>query len=241
MKLAVVIPVSITLMACHLVGQEATGESILAKHLEARGGIARLKALETLRLKGVQVLMPAPMELPITIEQRRPNLQRVELTVHGMTRITTFNGKEGWLKTPWAANKEAESLRPEEIKALAESDFDSPYVDWQAKGWRAEYLGPSVLEGRNVHRVRVVVSNTETIIGSFDAKTFQELERERSYRELGNEVKLQSTFDDYKVVQGISFPFYILHRAVHRGRRLKLYIDQVDVNPVLPDLRFAKP
>jgi len=241
MKHILVLPAVVLLGTSALPAQEPTAESILTRHLAARGGVARLKALETFRLKGVQVLMPAPMELPITIEQKRPNLQRVEQVVRGMTQITTFNGKEGWLKTPWAANKNAVPLRPEEIKSLAESDFDTPYLDWETKGWKLEYLGVVLLEDRDVYQVRIALSNTETILASFDTKTFQELRRERSYRELGNEVKLVSTFDDYKVVQGISFPFYILHRAEHRGHRLKLFIDSVDVNPKLADQRFEKP
>jgi hypothetical protein len=240
-KMLRLLPLCVLLISVPLFSQAPTSESILVKHLAARGGLDKLKAIETLRLRGVQVLSPAPMELPMVIEQRRPNLQRVELTVRGMTRITTFDGKEGWIKSPWAANKEAVPLEPEEIKALAESDFDSPYLDWQAKGWKTEYLGISVMEGKSVHRVKFIISTTETLIGSFDTRTFQELYRERSHRELGNEIKLLSTFDDYQMVQGISFPFYILHRVESRGHRLKLYIDKIEVNPPLPDKRFARP
>lgn len=241
MKRLLAMPIGFVLAGAPLLCQQPSAEAILEKHLTARGGLERLKAIETLRLRGAQVLSPAPLELPIVIEQRRPNLQRVELTVRGMTRTTTFDGKEGWIKTPWAANKEAVPLEPEEIQSLAESDFDSPYVDWQSKGWKPEYLGVSTQEGKAVHRVKLAISTTESLTGSFDVRTYQELFRERSHRELGNEIKLLSTFDDYQTVQGISFPFYILHRVESRGRRLKLYIDKVEVNPSLPDKRFAKP
>lgn len=221
--------------------QDLSVETIMNKHFTARGGVAKLKALDSLRLKGVQVLMPAPMELPMLIELKRPNKQRVELVVKGMTQITTFDGKEGWIKTPWAAEKNAEPLKPEEVEHLAESEFDSPYLDWQTKGWKTEYLGAAVVDGRSAYRVRFTLSTTESIIGSFDVRTYQEIQRERIYRDLGNELTLQSTFDDFQMVQGISFPFYIVHRAVSRGRRLKLLLDRIDVNPVLGDQRFSKP
>jgi hypothetical protein len=221
--------------------QEPSVETIMNKHFTARGGVTKLKSLDSIRLKGVQVLMPAPMELPMLIELKRPNKQRVELVVKGMTQITTFDGKEGWIKTPWAAEKNAVPLRPEEIEHLAESEFGTPYLDWQTKGWKTECLGVAVVDGRNAHRVRFTLSNTESIIGSFDVRTYQEVQRERTYRNLGNELTLLSIFDDYQMVQGISFPFYIVHRAVSRGRRLKLLLDKIDVNPVLGDQRFTKP
>jgi len=224
-----------------LLGQESSAETIMNKHFAARGGVAKLKTLDSIRLKGVQVLMPAPMELPMLIELKRPNKQRVELVVRGMTQITTFDGKDGWIKTPWAAEKNAVPLKPEEIESLAESEFDSPYLDWQAKGWKVEYLGAAAAGGRNAYRVRFTLSNTESIVGSFDVRTYQEVQREKIYQSLGNELTLLSIFDDYQMVQGISFPFYIVHRAVNRGRRLKLLLDRIDVNPVLNDPRFAKP
>lgn len=232
---------TIVLLSTPIFSQESTAEVILTKHINARGGAEKMKGIETLRLRGGQSLSPAPMELPIVIEHQRPNLQRVELTVQGMTRVTTFNGKEGWIKTPWAADKEAQPLKPEETRALAETDFDTPYLDWKSRGWNTEYMGRFNFEGRNVHRVKLTVSNTETIIGSFDANNFQELHREHILRDLGNEIILLSTFDDYRSIDGISFPFFILHRASGRGRQIKLFIDRIEVNPKLPGNRFEKP
>jgi len=224
-----------------LAAQDPTAEAILEKHLAAIGGSVRLKALGSLRIEGRQVLMPAPMELPMVIEQRRPNLQRMEVTVKGMTEIWTFDGKEGWVKTPWAANKEAVPLRPEEVKALVEHDFDTPYLDWQAKGWRAEYLGPLSQDGRSLHRVQLTLSNSEAIIGSFDARTFLEFQRERVYRELGNETRIVTVYADHRMVQGLSFAFYVVSRAAYRGGRMKLLVDRIEIDPKLPDRQFAKP
>jgi hypothetical protein len=229
------------LMCLSLQAQDPTAEAILSKHLAARGGVARLKAVDSIRITGVQVLTPSPIEIPMVIEQRRPNLQRVEMNVKGMVEVQTFDGTEGWIRTPWAANKSARPMEPEEIKALTEHDFDTPYLNWKEKGWKAEYLGTVAVEGRTLQKVQVTVSNTESIIGIFDGQTFQEVQRENVYRELGNQVKLMSLFSDYRLVQGMSFPFNTLIRAEYRGRRFKFLVDRVDVNPKLDDQRFAKP
>lgn len=231
----------IQLCAVPLLAQSSNIEIIMNRHFKARGGIEKLKTVNSIRMTGVRVLSPSPLELPIILELQRPNKMREELTVQGMLQITNFDGKDGWIKTSWAANKEAEPLSPEELKGLSESEFDSPYQDWQAKGWVAEYLGRNVVVGRKVHQIRFAVTNTRTIIASFDETTFQEVQREQILRSLGNEIKFRSIFDDYKMVQGISFPFYIDHRAMYRGRNIRLILSKVDVNPELNETRFTKP
>jgi hypothetical protein len=231
----------VVLMAGPLPAQDASAQTILDQHLAAIGGTERLKALGSLRIAGRQVLMPASLELPMVIEQRRPNLQRVELTVQGMTEVQTFDGRTGWIKTPWAANKEAVPMRPDEVKALSERDFDTPYLGWQAKGWQADYLGSLTQEGRNLQRVQLTIDTSQSIIGTFDAKTFMELQRERVYRELGNETRVVTVFSDYREVQGLRFPFLIISRAAYRGGRMKLLVDRIEIEPQLPEQRFAKP
>jgi len=61
-------------LALPVICQEPSVETIMNKHFAARGGVAKLKALESIRLKGVQVLMPAPMELPMLIDGARHQL-----------------------------------------------------------------------------------------------------------------------------------------------------------------------
>lgn len=221
--------------------KDPSAEEILAKHIQARGGEAKLRDLSSVRITGTHELFGSGEPLPLVVEQRRPNLRRLELKVRGMTEVSVFDGKQGWTKTPWAPEKDAQPMKPETVAALLQTDFDTPYLDWKARGWKLEFLGIFHKETRVVYQVRLVQSPTDELIGTFDVKTFEEVDRELRHRDLGEEWRYKSTFGEYQAVGGVTFPFLMEHRALHKGYRLKITVDKIELNPPLADGRFAKP
>ena len=62
-----------------------TVDELIAKANEARGGLARIKAVQSVRMTG---RMTAPgVEAPITLEMKRPRNTRMEFTVQGQTGV----------------------------------------------------------------------------------------------------------------------------------------------------------
>jgi len=53
-----------------------TVDDILAKHYEACGGLAKMKAVNTMRVTGTITLGPG-MESPFTMERKRPGMRRM--------------------------------------------------------------------------------------------------------------------------------------------------------------------
>lgn len=220
---------------------DAKAEAVIQKHLQVRGGLAKLKALKTLRLTGWQLLLPDEVGIPWRMEQARPNRFREEVTVQGMVEVHTFDGTQGWTRIPWAKDRAAQPLKPEQIEALKENDFDDPWIGALDHPADLHYQGPGRFNGVPVLVVQWSLGTGDDLVGFFDQEVGLEIMRERIHREMGMEAKLRSEFQQWRTVKGLAFPFEVTHRAMGRGRRVKIQLETVEVDPVLPESRFGKP
>lgn len=221
--------------------RDARAEAVIQKHLRVRGGARRLQALRSIRITGEYLLLPREVALPWRWEQARPNLIREELTVQGMVEVHTFNGTEGWVRVPWAADRAAKPMPAEQLAALKERDFDDPWIGALDHPGDLTYLGPSLFNRVPVLLVRYRLSPTDEVVGAFDQEVGLEVMRERVHRELGEEYKVRSEFQEWLAVDGLAFPFEVVHRALGRGARQKIRVLKIDLNPVLPEARFGRP
>lgn len=214
---------------------------VIQRHLRVRGGVERLRSVTSLRMAGQQLLLPAEFGIPWRQEQVRPNRFREEITVQGMVEVHTFNGTEGWVLIPWARERGPQPMPPEQVEVLKEMDFEDPWL--QALDQQAElrYVGPSVFNRIPVFGVSRKMGPQDEVVGWFDQEVGLEVMRERIHREMGEVYKVRTELREWRTVKGIAFPFEIVHRAVARGRRQKVVLDTVEVNPVLPEARFGKP
>jgi hypothetical protein len=58
---------------------------------------------------------------------------------------------------------------------------------------------------------------------------------------LGHPVAIETSFDHYREVGGVLFPHLIETSAVGRPQRLRIVVEEVEVNPTLDDARFEMP
>jgi len=88
-----------------------TVDEIIAKNLQAKGGLQKLKAVQTARMAGTMTVGPG-MEAPFVIEFKRPNQMRLDFTLQGMTGTQAYDGKTGWMLMPSAGGKTPSRCRP---------------------------------------------------------------------------------------------------------------------------------
>jgi hypothetical protein len=74
-----------------------------------------------------------------------------------------------------------------------------------------------------------------------DAQTYYQIRSDSTRKARKGTVKLQAKFSDFKKSSGILFPRRIEVQAQGRPNRLRLEVDQIDVNPKLSDSRFELP
>jgi outer membrane lipoprotein-sorting protein len=215
-----------------------TLDEILARNLKAKGGLDKLKAVQTIRMTGTMTVGPG-MEAPFVMEQKRPNSMRMEFTLQGMTGVQVFDGKTGWQLMPFSGRKEAEPLPEDALKQLEEqADFDGPLVDYKAKGHTLELVGKEKLEGSDVYKLKLTLKNGDIRYIYLDADQFLEVRTEGTTKIRGTDVEGESTIGDYKEVGGLMIPHAVESGQKGSPQKMKMTIQKVELNVPIDDARF---
>lgn len=224
-------------------GQPApTLDQIIAKHLEARGGLARLKAIQTLRIES----KAGSVEFPTVSEWKRPMRFRRQTDFFGVAFIQAFDGSAGWSINPFAGAgggfKEPQPMNPEELKATTlEADLDGPIVDWKAKGHQAVYLGQEEMDGDPVHKVQVTLKDGDQVTYYLDADTCLALKTVTRRTVRGTDFELETTFGNYAPEGGVMFPRLIESGPKGGTQRERTTITRIRINEPIADDRFSMP
>jgi outer membrane lipoprotein-sorting protein len=218
-----------------------TLDEVLAKNYKAKGGLDTLKAVKTTRVTGTITIGPG-IEAPFVLEQKRPNMMRMEITVQGMAIVQAYDGKVGWQLNPLGGRKDPEPMSEDSLKQAEEqADMDGPLIDYKAKGHTVELLGKEKVEGSDVYKVRVTLKNGDVRDFFIDADSFLEIRTEGKTKVRGSEVEGESSIGDYKEVSGMMLPFAMEMGQKGSPQRQKLAISKAEINVPIDDARFKMP
>ena len=218
-----------------------TVDTIVSTFVTARGGLKRLRGLQTLRQEG-RVHAGAGRDGLVTREIKRGGRIRFEFTVQGVTGVFASDGKQGWKVAPFEGEVGPQPL-PEEVvmEAGEQADIDGPLVDWKKKGHRVELAGREAVEGRETWKLKVTLRSGGVLFSCVDEKTGYLVRTESTRQVRGRPVRIETTFADFRKTDGILFPRLVEVRAAGRPQVLRVVVDKVEVNPPLDDSRFAPP
>jgi len=218
-----------------------TVDELLAKNVEARGGLKKIKAVQSMRTTG-KMMLPQGMEMPVVMVQRRPKDFRMEFTFQGMTGIQAYDGKTAWMTMPFTGKKDPEAMGAEESKLVEEqADFDGPLMDYKEKGNTVELVGKEQVEGADAYNLKVTLKSGEIRHVYLDAETYLEIKAEAKRTMHGTDTETESYIGDYKEVDGMMMPFAVESGAKGSPQRQKIVIDKIELNPALADSLFRMP
>ena len=219
-----------------------TIDEIIKKAIGARGGIDKIKAVESERITG-RVAFSQGLEGTVVLELERPHKLYSEITVEGQKVLRAYDGKSaGWTVNPFTENRGVVEMSADELKDMPdESDLDGPLVDYKSKGSRVELVGKENSDGKAVYRLKVTTKSGEVRSYLIDCATFLTTKWEGT-RKVGNEpLPWESVLSDYREVQGMKFPFKIDQGSPRTEYQQTLTIDKVEINPKIEESHFAKP
>jgi len=218
-----------------------TVDEIIAKSVAARGGEAKLRAVKSLRLTGSVEVGPG-MVAPMTLVIKRPSMVRMEFTIQGMTAIQAYDGKEGWDVMPFQGKKDAEPMAADDIKEMEDqADLDGPLMDYKTKGHNVEFLGKDKVEGSDAYKLKVTKKNGNVETSFIDADSGLEVKTIIKTKIRGNEAEIETTYSDFRNVDGLILPFSLEQGAVGSPQRQKITLQKVEINPDLSDTQFHMP
>jgi outer membrane lipoprotein-sorting protein len=218
-----------------------TADEVIAKNVAARGGLEKVKAVQSLRMTGTIGIGPG-MQAPLVLEIKRGGRLRSEVTVDGKVGVQTFDGTAGWALMPFMGQTEAQALPAEAVKdAQEQSDLDGPLVDYQKKGHKVELVGKDRAAGVDAYRLRVTLKSGSVRDIWIDAASWLEIRGESSRSMGGRVMESETTLGDYRDVGGLKLPHRVEGGPKGRSEKQAIVLSKIEVDPVIDDARFGKP
>lgn len=221
-----------------------TADELIAKNLEARGGIDKLRAIQSLRQVGkMQVTRDdSSLEYRHLELVTRGRGYRSEATLQGLTSIRAYDGRDGWSVQPWGGRKDPRRLSADETKALARAlDLDGPLVDYAMKGHAVEYLGTEDVDGTEAHRLKVSLADGDVQYLYLDPDYFLEIRIVTVSKVRGVEYEQETDLGNYEQVAGVYLPFSLESGPKGGPKGRKVTIEKAEVNVVVEDALFHFP
>jgi len=216
-------------------------DEIIAKNVQARGGLEKLKAVQSIK-STANMSMGQGMEAPGVLIQKRPRLARLDFTIQGLTAVQAYDGKSAWQIMPFMGKKDPEPMSADETKEVEEmADLDGPLVDYKSKGHQVELLGKEKVEGTDAYKIKATLNNGDVQTIYIDSDSFLEIKEETKRTVRGSEQLIESSIGDYKDVDGVLFPFAMESGVKGSQEKQKLTITKIELNVPADDSIFKMP
>lgn len=217
-----------------------TVDEVIAKNIQAHGGLDKLKAVQSLRTtaKFSQGSFRAEFRQDI----KRPDKVREEFVIQGMAQIQAYDGKVGWQISPFGGRKDPDLMSQDDMKSLiVDSDIDGPLVNYKDKGHKAELVGHDSVEGTDCYKIKLSMKNGDVRYYYLDADSYLELKLEIQTTIRGALQESELYYGDYEMVNGVYYPFAVEQAQKGSSSRSQISIEKVEQNVKLEDGRFAMP
>lgn len=209
-----------------------TAEEIVAKNLAAKGGEAKLKAVQTLRQTGTMTLQGQTAHL-MTVS-KRPNLSRQDISIMGTTITMAFDGTKAWMLNPLVGPDAIEMPAEQAEMIKDQADIDGPLMDYKSKGSTIELVGIEDAAGKKAFHLRVSRKGLPPTELFIDTTSYLDV---KAVTVVPGSGTMEMTFADYRSVDGMTVPFSVKSSAA--GMTLsELKLDKVEFNVTLPPDAF---
>jgi len=94
--------------------QAVTVDELIAKNIKARGGIEKIRAVQSLRTSGKMFQGGGDYSIELAYAQmiKRPGMIRQEVSMQGLTAVGAYDGSLGWQIQPFEGVSTRKSFLP---------------------------------------------------------------------------------------------------------------------------------
>jgi hypothetical protein len=218
-----------------------TADELIAKNIEARGGMEKMKAIKTLRMTG-KFDGGDGFTATVGQENQRPDLIRQTFKLQGMTAVQAYDGASGWQVQPFGGKKDPELLGEDDLRdLLLDGDFDGPLVDYKEKGSTVEFLGHDTIDGDDALRLKITLKNGDIIYDYLDPDTFIEFRKEILQFIRGSQRDRVVGLGSYKAVNGVMYPYSLSQGSKNNPNAQTTTIQRIEANVKIDPADFNLP
>src|SRR5450432_444752 len=229
------------LLAAAAVAGAQTADELVAKNIEAKGGLASIRAITSTRRTGK--LETQGIVILLGSDQKPDNMVRQSASIEGMTQVQAYAGSEGWQINPFQGRRDPELMGEDDTRDMVEgADFYGPLVDYQKKGSKVEFVGHATVDGDDALLLKVTLKNGDILNYFLDPDTYLEVRTEKQMFVRGSVRETFNNLGSYKKVNGVYFPFSIESGSPRNpAGAAKITFSKIEANVAIPDAEFKIP
>ncbi len=224
-----------------------SADEVIDKAIQALGGHARIKAIQSLNMSGVY--REGQHQGEAHMSKMRPNLRLVGCLPEicdgkASSYLEGYDGSRGW-EANLKRQRMIRTHRKAELALRCGSEFDPMFVDYRQKGHRAEYVGEEKLFGNTaVFVVRITPRECQVHDFYFDQQSYLPIANRKLYsvHARGAAVDLLTVFSDFREVNGVRMHFRAEERNAKTGELISsAQWDRIEANTIKAPSMFDAP
>ena len=215
-----------------------TLETVIAKHIKAKGGAANWAKIDALKFTGTYTGFS--ISGSFTLIRAKGSRYLFDYTLNKKKMHEVWDGKQAWWLDSWMEMPVTTAMVGPDYQVMVQrAELATPLFDYAERGFKVTYKGAGEVEGTPTLVLEVERSENHKETWHLDPDTYLEYARVGPGSDFGRPVPQVSFFDDFRDVQGVMIPFFTEDQFHTRNRILE--IENVVVNPDLPEDTFGWP
>lgn len=176
--------------------QAQTADDIINKHLAAIGGKEKLNGILSVHMENTMEVMGN--EAPSSTVILNGKGYRSESEFNGQKMIQVVTDKGGWMVNPMMGSDEPQAMAEEQAKAGQEQMYAVPFLNYAARGGKAELLGQEKIGAVNAYKVKLTSTDNVATTYFFDPATYYLIQAVRAAEMMGQRIDITTTYSNYK-------------------------------------------
>jgi hypothetical protein len=242
MKRKIVMSLSLLIaLASGAMAQNA--DDIIAKYVDAIGGMDKLKAIQTEVDSGS--MTQGGFEIKGVSYMKRPGMSLQTFSIQGKTGSQGYDGTNAWELNPFSGRDYVQKMDADQAKETKfEADMDGQLVDYAKKGYKVEYAGDEDVDGSSAYKLKLTTQTGDEYFFYIDKDSYLLVKMtSKTKTQDGSENENDTRFSDYNDENGVLKPLTIT-TTVHAAAQdfnSTIKISKVLVNVPLADSIFRMP
>jgi outer membrane lipoprotein-sorting protein len=216
-----------------------SADEIVQKYIDARGGIEKIHAIQTVRMVGTADFN-GQMQGELTVQTKRPNLFRFDMNLPQGSMIQAFDGTTSWSINPFTGGTEPRKDSESDTAAARDlHDIDGNLVDYKTKGNKVEVLGMEDVNGSPAYKLRVTAKGGTVSTVWIDKATYHDVKMAQTRPINGQDTEVIVMLSNFKPVNGVLTPFTFDQQFGQMN--MKINFSSAEANVPMDDTMFHMP
>ena len=232
--------------SCMSAADEPDLETIIAKHVAARGGAAAIESVGTYECD-IHIVEPT-FEVDGTYVATRDGQMRVEISLEGKRVFTeALDHKRAWSWTPDAGVQEGSAVAAAALRHGIEFPFKLIGLhEVRARGHQLALAGREEVDGIDYYVLQLTLDDGFAVRYYLNPETWL-IDRERTQKAMHVDIDptplwIETTYSDFRPVGGVLFSHKQIERELVTGELLSTgTIREIRINPPLAPARSSPP